>query len=910
MLDKARNLILIGASLGGVLVLAALTDPGVLPTSARHIPGELTQGLLWAGWLTASGLLCRLRLPKVPPTLSTGMISLMAGLLAFLWTRRFPSSALLWLSTAPDGYRITALILGALFFGLGFAWKVRFLHLPSLSALASALGTPFLVLLVFHGYLGKLAGLGLGLLAAWALGEWVLRRLPSPEQRPQPSHSVWPAPLSVAVGLALWQVAGLLLGSLSRLSPFSLFAVIFVSLALGYTSLKTGWQRLCTPRSPAGATATDILVSSIILAFLFAGVIAALAPEVGSDALGGRVAMPVRFLRQGSLHPFEDILWSYGMVGGETLFTFFLPLVGTQVAKLLAVTLAGMLYFSLCWRLSNACPLVGGFFLSTLLFVQFCFGHLEMVQLLFWFAAGQASYLAWRGDLSWWVPGLVLGGGAAVKINALGFAVALVPAVVFLYRRDLRRAAQAVSRLSLGGLAVLGPFLLRSLVLTGDPLFPWLKFFFPSFKSRLVDTVPVAHFGIGLSFPKVLSLPWLILKAPEKFVEVGAWHALVMLALLFAALAWWTHDREAKWFSYLGASHWLLWTVTEQNLRYSMAPALLTAFAGSLGLKAWLTEHRQLRRFVRTILLVALIWGFLVQLGMRSFTWLAGSNSSIGLPTKVVFGSEAPSFYLRIRLPSYATAEFLRDMRLQAPRICQLGIRDHLYFSGTQPTDWHSIAPLAKAVFQAHFSDHVPAVLAALRKLGCPLVVLALQNMGELPWEERRGVFSREFMEVRAQVIFAHQGTVVMVKRPDAFEGGEVARRGVGGEQWRAGRGGRMAGREQWILPTPSDRAFIIAAISAGELLQLNLTAKTMGSGHVDFVFRNAQQELTGFMRYHFRFSRPDQTWTCWQTAPPDSRTVAIILSGGPVSLVPPVLFMERISFPGLQKRLATQPGW
>lgn len=910
MRDKARNPILVGSSLGVVLVLAALSYPLPPTISAWRILRELTQGLLLAGWLTASGLLCRLRLPKVPPTLSTGMISLVAGLLAFLWTRRFPNSALLWLSTAPDRYRIVALILGALFFGVGFAWKVRSLHLPSLSTLASALGIPFLVLLVFHGYLGKLAGLGLNLLAAWALGEWVLRRLSSPEQRPQPSHSVWPAPLSVAVGLALWQVAGLLLGTFSLLSPFSLFTVIFVSLALGYTSLKTEWQRLRTLKSPERATATDILASSVTLAFLFAGAIAALAPEVGSDALGGRVAMPVRFLRQGSLHPFEDILWSYGVVGGETLLTFFLPSVENQVAKLLAVALAGVLYFSLSRRLSGACPLIGGFFLSTLLFVQFCLGHLEVVQLLFWFAAGQASYLAWRGDLSWFIPGLVLGGGAAVKINALGLAVALVPAVVFLYRRDLRRAVRVVSGLGLGGSVVLGPFLLRSLVLTGDPFFPWSKFFFPSFRNRLVDTVPVAHFGIGLSFPKVLSLPWLILKTPERFVEVGAWHALVILAVWFAALAWWTQDREAKWFSYLGWSHWLLWAVTEQNLRYSIAPALFTAFSGSLGLKAWLAENRQLQRFVRAVLLVALIWGLLVQLGMRPLTWLVGSNSGVSLPTKVVFGSEAPSFYLRIRLPSYAAAEFLRDMRLQAPRICQLGIRDHLYFSGIQPTDWHSVAPLAKAVFQAHFSEHVSAVLAALKKLGCPLVVLALQNMGELPWEERKGIFSREFMEARAQVIFAHQGTVVMVQRPNDLQGEGVARRGVGGEQWRAGQGGRMADQEQWILPSPSTRAYIIAAISAGELLRLNLTAKAMGSGHVDFVFRNAQQDLTGFTRYHFRFSRPGQTWTCWQTAPPSSRTVAIVLAGGPVSLVPPVLFMERISLPVLQKRLATPPGW
>lgn len=866
----------------GILALLAVLSLKVVPSlPAQGLQLATLQLLGIAALFTTGGLVVRLRLFSWPAIVSVGAFSTLFAVTSILASPLVFSKAVASFWMLPDGVRLFGIFLAGLFFGVGFALRSRHLHSPSVPALVAGLSGPALVLLAFFGHLQKLLALGLALLAAWALGAFLLEKVLHCPPDKEVFGVLKSAPIALASGLLVWQLMGVFLGTLSWLSPFSVGLTIIASLCAGFAAIKKLPSSLARALQ-AQATTPQIVVAAPTLAFLWAGVLPALAPEVGSDALGGRVALPVRFLAQHSLRPFDDILWSYGQVGGEVIFSFFLPWLGKQVAKLLSVGLAFIMFLAVSREKLNA--LFASFFLSTLVVFQFCAGHLEILQLLFWFAACQAALLAWQGHMPWIAVGALLGGGAAIKLNTLGLGILLFLALLF--RRPFRASFNALVSLGLGTLAFLGPFLARSLWFSGNPLFPWLN---GVFKSALVNQVPVAHFGVGLSFPKVLAVPWLIIFQPEKFVEVGSWHVLTVGSVVLLPFAWRKSSLETAWYAFMAAGSWVLWLVTEQNLRYSFAPAFFTVVAASLVLaERGPQDASAIKRFTGGLLVVAMTWGVATELVRPQF-WLGRGNSSSLLPTNFISGKEDAATYLRTRLPSFSAAEFLRSRSLLQDRSCQIGFLDHLHFPGIQPTDWHSIAPWSSLIAKARFAPNLAEVVDALDRLDCPILGLALGSAAPMPWDQRQGIFSKEFIDGTWRVIFGHNGLLVLIN-PKIFENSPSLEAVKSVQEWRNERGMVILPSVGEVTLPQGARSYSVVAARPEWLFRIDLTSGAGGSGHVDFAFRDERQTLVGFNRHAFRFTSGRQTWTAWQSAPPGARELTVSLVGQGVRIKLPQL--------------------
>ncbi len=857
--------------------------------------------VLIAAIVILAGVLCRLPVPFFNATITPGFMLSALGVVVFANTRSFTADELRWFETAPDLLRMTCVLLAAALFAIGFSLPARWLRTPSLPSLAAALGLPTLVLISIFGHGPKLVGLAFGIAAAWSVGHRLLSRLPTfAGDTDSPSVA-----LSFAVGLVLWQVTALILGAVSLLSASVVVAVVAGSFLLGLRSFTFFWRRKAPRAASNPAPWYQLVVFSVAFACLAMGCVAALAPEVGSDALGARLAMPVRFLAQKSVAPFPDILWSYGVIGGEVLVTFFLPFLGWQALKLLNVATASILFLSLLKRFSHWPFFLASLFTSTLVFVQFFFGHVELLQLLFWFSAADAAFLALQGRLPWFLVGALMGAAAAVKLNALALAVVLVPALLLAFWKKLKQLYMCMFQIGLGVFATLGPFLLRAFLLTGNPFFPWFN---SLFRSNLVEEVPIAHFGVGLSPKSLILLPWLFLKEPQRFVEVGSWHALVVTALFVVMTLAFFSAKEGRWFAYLALTHWVLWAVTEQNLRYSMSPALFTSVAASF-LSASATLHNKKWNVLLSFTYLSIfISGLFVQLAHPIF-WPARTSSGIAFPTNVVMGKEDTNIYLRTKTVSFAAAEFLKAQDVVPERICQIGLRDHLYFPGLQPTNWHSIAPLAKSIFTANFSQEMREVQRSLRELQCPLVVLALGQQADKPWQQRLGIYSQQFLDGSAQVIFAHQGTLVLApaqgRRPETTSSPKASNFQ---ECSLEGAKAHFGDNGTWHLPSSAARLCQTAPVTAGTLLRLNLTSKTAGSGKADFAFRGQGNKLLGFNSLVFSFSEGSQSWSCWQTAPPGTQHVTVALAGGPVAFTTPVLSVEDVSWHAIRQYIKSKP--
>lgn len=877
----------LGFAIGILFLLAGLSAKGFQPPPSPAIQVYFPQLLGLAGLITAGGLVVRLRLLPWPAIVTVPLFSTIFFMFAIFASRSALWKAVASFWTLPDGIRLFGIFLSGLFFGIGFALPSRRLHPPSLPTLVAGLSAPALTALAYYGHLGKILALGLVLLAAWALGAFLLQEVFHCPLGQRDFGILSSAPMALASGLLVWQLVGFLWGTLSLLSPLSIGLTVIASLFIGGKAIKKIPSFLARARQNQ-ATALQTMVAAPTLAFLWAGVLPALAPEIGSDALGGRVSLPMRFITQHSLRPFDDILWSYGQIGGEVLLSFFLPWLGDQVAKLLGVGLAFVLLLSVKGEKLN--PLFASFFLSTLVVFQFCAGHLEILQLVFWFAASQAALLAWQGHIPWIAVGALLGGGAAIKLNTLGLGILLFLALLF--RRPFRASFNPLLSLGLGALAFLGPFLARSLWFSGNPLFPWLN---SVFKSPLVNQVPVAHFGVGLSFPKVLAVPWLMLFQPEKFVEVGSWHVLTVGSLVLLPLAWRRLNLESGWYAFMAVGSWVLWLVTEQNLRYSFAPAFFSVVAASLVLAdRGHPASKAAELLTCWLLVVAMAWGVAIELVRPQF-WLGRGNSSSLLPTNFIAGREDAARYLRTRLPSFAAAEFLRSRRFFGNRTCEIGFRDHLYVPGIQPTDWHSIAPWSSLIAKAHFAPSLSEVVNALERLDCPILGLALGPTASMPWDQRQGIFSKEFIEGTWRVIFGHNG-LLLLANPKAFEDAPSLKAVMFIQEWRTEREGVIPPSIGEVTLSPGVRSYSVVEARPEWLFRIDLASAAAGSGHVDFAFRDERQTLVGFNRYAFRFTAGGQTWTAWQSAPPGAAKVTITLAGDGVRLRYPQVVAQEIS--------------
>jgi len=434
---------------------------------------------------------------------------------------------------------------------------------------------------VFHYTLA----LGMMIVAAWLPG-YALERSGLGLERGEPMRHL----ARLVLGLAAWQAvlfAAAALGFLGRgtilgLAGLGLAAVLFVSRG-----------RLPLPAfSPSfpGALA-GLALGALLLPFL----LLAMSPPVSWDASTYHLTVPRLYFEHGGFRPIPMNVYSNWPLGVELFFGAALALFDHAAAKTVhfgfgLATLYGLhLGVRQAGIRSRVLPWLAVFFFlaSPVVAFELRVAYVELAYAFYFLAAflflerARREEGAARGRFLL-LAGLAAGLLAGTKLNGI-VGVAVLGAV---WLGELLRGGEIkafAGRFALPAVALWVPWLVKSAVFTGNPIYPFV-FGGPDWSAELGEQFRVWQSSIGRGREPLdyLLLPWRVIfeggQGYERFDgELGTyWAVLVPLALVFGRRSW----RALA----LAGLYFLTWALSSQQMRFLIPALAPLAMAGTLAL--------------------------------------------------------------------------------------------------------------------------------------------------------------------------------------------------------------------------------------------------------------------------------------------------------------------------------------
>ncbi|HEY4301051.1 MAG TPA: hypothetical protein VGM73_09275 [Candidatus Didemnitutus sp.] len=780
------------------------------------------------------------------------------------------------LAAERDWIRILILVI------VGVAWGVGW-------SLANWAG-PFVANWVF-GLPFVLTGIGVALatgssgdviLTAWlmlvvpALGARVLSRAGTRAPRSEPSHVVY-----FGVGLTILVLLGFALGVAHLAHPWVLATAMLALTVWAAPSLtpmvRRGWGVMRAPSIRPGWTA---ILGGAFLALLLVYWMAALAPETGSDATGGRIALPVMWLREGALTAHPEIELSYMGVAGESLFLLLLPMGGQAVGKVVAFACLSIL--SAVWILPRDRPTAWGlgvafaFAGSTIVGWQLMHGFVDLLQATLLFGAVESTR-RWTVDGAprhLFIAGLIGGTASAIKLNGVVALIFALGCVVLLWRRQVTPTSTGRSRnrpivgvacLLAGATLSLLPFLARSFVLTSNPVYPFASWIFPS---PLDWNVPqLLRFGVPIDW----QLPAAAIRVffePGRFAELGSYHP-AFLSLIGAALislpVW---PRPARFWAVAGLVGAVFWFTTEQNLRYSL---FVAAFGSAMLAEAGrsFAFARGLARHLLGFSLVALTVAGLFLGTARPASWMWQDPDGPALPLNWCLGRETTDHYLTRQLPAYAASRYLANHPDEVVgTLWQVPwLRDQLSFGvrviSLPHGDARLLRPLRELMPDSPRPWDARSALEVLHRDGITHLLIDVDTVwiADHPETEWPGVFSTEFLGRHARLLEANQRVRLYRLEERPLSG--TAPREIGS---------LLPGRRNADIP-----------VTAGRLYEFKIPrvpASPSDGAVVEMAWYDARERL--LLYEHFPVpSSPHPAWHRWLQTAPDGSAHVMVYPGG-----------------------------
>ena len=786
-----------------------------------------------------------------------------------------PAKLAVWLDL-PDWARITLLLIAGAAWGLG--WGVARAAARARPPLWSLIG-PFILagaaVPVLSGSIGGGVTLAWLLIFAPALGQAAWDHFPSPVSASRAAIFIPPV-VAFALGVALLGSLAFVLGLAHLAYRTELVgALALLTLLLWHRA----GARLCAAvrelSAPAQLSPPGAILMGTLGAILLAQWIASLGPEIGGDSIGGRVALPVMWMRHGVISARPEIVLSYMSLGGESLFLLFLPLAGYSVAKIVAFgctlvvsgTVMGRGFrWNKSWAIAAAIVFAG----STVVWWQYIWGFCDLLQVLLMLGAAE-SLRRWlqRDDRRALVAaGLLAGAATAVKLNgvvAVAAAIGLAFAATLWRRRSWRAAAGAALWTGVPAALILGLPFLRSFVLTGNPVFPFAN---TLFKSPLApEAVVRSNFGfpVGTGAWQVI---YRIFLEPGRFVELGTYHPFILPLLAGSAAALGAAKSVGRYWAaafLLSAAFWML---TEQNLRYSFYVGLFGVIAIAR-VTTGLRPNRGLLAWTLPSLLMAAIvlGGVMLELARPSF-WMSAGTDSASFPLRWALRQETTDTFLRANHSTYALGQILNREVGEKARVWEMPwSRDHLYFEATMVSmphgDIRMLAPL-----DALLPDRGPVlppagIAAALRKAGITHLIMETDNPweGNSPESEWTGIYSPAFTQAWLDPVAANQSLrlyrlrALSVPRP-------------------------VPGALVGSMPLVSgSRGFPVKGDSLYEIVLRPMPATSTANESITLAWYDAAGKLLSFQPKSLPQGMP-KGWHRWlQSAPPAASTLTVFLS-------------------------------
>lgn len=380
-----------------------------------------------------------------------------------------------------------------------------------------------------------------------------------------------------ALGTTVLSFAVFLLSLIGALGRPYLFALVAVGIGIALLGLR---RNAVLPRgaSPFPRTlARNLLMAGLGICVVanFAG---ALAPISFIDALTYHVYEAREYLRAGRLIELKHTWQSYQPISVEMLYTLAMGLLDDRLIPLVDWALGILtLFATLTLGRRFAGPLGGLIAAATFYCTAMVAWESTSCFIELGIAAGGTialhAILRWTDtdDWSWLVvAGLAAGFAATCKLTAAQLPVYLALALFYLSlvaHRGWGKSLKAVAAFGAIVLAMVVPWYVRSYVLTGNPVYPFLPSVFGANPSNHEIQQILASYGKGRSTLDLVLSPWFLV-SQGGLSENGQF--LNPLPFLFAPIIFLRarQSREARAVLGVGLLWFCLWLKTAQIARY------------------------------------------------------------------------------------------------------------------------------------------------------------------------------------------------------------------------------------------------------------------------------------------------------------------------------------------------------
>lgn len=470
------------------------------------------------------------------------------------------------------------------------------------------------------------------------------------------------------------------LASLQLLSPLPLYLLLALLVAASFF----GWRNsevvnairsTCLPHSFVEKSALAFLIIILGVAFVLA-----LAPETGKDALTYHLAVPKLYLKHHGFYFIEGNIFSNLPFHTEMLFLTGLFLNGDIFAKVVAfaafpVILLGIRQFAMHRMGNNYLPYLSMLVFATVpsVFMLSTTAYIDLYVALY--AVGAVfAFFNWqeRREKTWlFLFGFFTGTAMSSKYSALFLPFLGVLGILWTHRQS-DEAKSALQNLFIYLLfsAILGSqFYTKNLILTGNPLYP---FMYTIFDGRSLDPEFARLFaglyrymGMGREFIDYLLLPLnvsLLAKMNSSRFD-GVIGPLFLLVLPFLAGIKNKGNSLKTILIYCGA-YFLFWASSSQDIRY-LTP-ILPFLALLIGFTLSGYQQKTIKALLMSMTLFCLIFN-----GHHIAREFVRIN-----PVGVVLGKEDREAFLARSLSHYPMYQFVNKNLPQDSKVFLIYMRN------------------------------------------------------------------------------------------------------------------------------------------------------------------------------------------------------------------------------------------
>lgn len=487
---------------------------------------------------------------------------------------------------------------------------------------------------------------------------------------------------------------------------------------------------------------TFTLFGTILAVFFLFNLFYAWFPPTFYDSMLYHLAVPSYYISHGGFVPWPSNFLAHLPLDVEMVFMFSLLGKTVLLPKLVSfISYIGLVILVYSWyrRSSSQFSLLPVLLFFTIPQVGFlsATSKPDMLGILFLFAGVRLFFLYLENETQnrlrpLFLSSLCWGLAIASKYIFAFYLVGLFLALLLAKKVRFRRKVLAVSVISLVVLLLLCPWLVKNVVFTGNPVYPYLSGIFPSpywSSQQSADFSFMQKRGSGYTFWQYLWYPIQIFILPYGYGMTVVLGVLFLVFLPFIFFSW--KDERLRFLIIAAVAAFIMMIFFTKVPRYFLTAFLLLAMPMAGGAETVMTRFRPVKRFLPLLLALLLAANLVQQVDLQErysqgFTYLYKKASG--------HFNDRDFKYLYL-LPYFRAAEFANHHLKKDDRIILLGEERTFYLE--KPFIAGTFADRNLLIEDLKSSRSFDDFLAALRARGTSHILYSATGLQRLAAKSR-----------------------------------------------------------------------------------------------------------------------------------------------------------------------------